>query len=108
MKKVFAFAIVSLILVSVLVFPAIAAVTVNSVTWDGGPEWLNSYQVRGYVAIFSYEGATPWAHIAGETNNGKRIDASVQGVGSARSNYVTVDLSGTLPLLPYCTTWVEQ
>ena len=65
MKKLFSILIAALLLASALILPIVSALAVNSVTWDAYPVWLNQYQVRGYVAIYSYTGSTPTAYING-------------------------------------------
>ena len=108
MKKIFAISIISILAISVLIFPAVAAVTANSVSWDAYPEWKNQYQVRGYVEIFSYTGSEPMACIVGQTNTGAYINATAYGVESARSSYQDCNLQGTIPLLDYWNSYCLQ
>ena len=108
MKKLFSILIAALLLASVLIFPIVSALAVNSVTWDAYPEWKNQYQVRGYVEVFSYTGITPTACIEGQTNIGNSIYALVIGNGSSRSNYQNCDLHGSLPLLSWWCGHCEQ
>ena len=108
MKKVFSFILVALLLCSVLIFPIVSAFAVNSVTWNGYPEWKNQYLVRGYVEIFSFTGNTPTAIIVGATKCGNPIDTQVNGVGVSRSEYQMCDLFGSLPLLSYWNAYCVQ
>ena len=100
--------IVSLLAISVLIFPAVAAVTANSVSWDGGLDWLNQYQVRGWVEIYSFTGKTPAGYTSGVTNSGDGFDAYQYGVGFDYSNIASCNLQGSLPLVSSWDTWVEQ
>ena len=101
MKKIIAISIVSLLAVSVLIFPAVAAVTANGATWNAYPEWLNQYRVRGYVEITEYSGPIPTAYFEGTTNSGIEFNTQRTGIGYNVSNYVDCDLSGSLPLATY-------
>lgn len=99
MKKVFSVALVSLLVVSALIFPLISALAVNSVSWDAYPVWPNQLKVRGYVAVYSYTGEIPFAYINGYTNKAEDIYAYVSGEGSAYSPIRSCNPDGPYPLL---------
>lgn len=99
MKKILVITIVSLLLISVLIFPAMATINENSVSWDAYPVWPTSLSVYGYVCIYDYSGETPTAYFTGETNLGESIDVSVSGIGCARS--ITRICGSSIPLLIY-------
>ena len=98
----------ALLVASALIFPLVSALAVNSVTWDGYPEWKDNYRVRGYVEIFSYTGNIPTAIIVGQTNCGNSIETRKTGIGFARSDYQICDISGSLPLLSYWNAYCIQ
>ena len=100
MKKVFSYIIVSLLFLSLIIYPSFALIQ-DSVSWDGYPEWLNQYIVRGHIEIFSYQGKIPTAYFNGVTNSGMGFPASVTGVGYRKTDRVECDLQGSLPLI----TW---
>lgn len=102
MKKLLAISIVAILAISVLIFPAMAAVNANSVTWDAYPEWPTGLSVYGYVYISNYSGDRPTAYIVGQTNSGGDIGASISGIGSSRS--ATRTCNPEPPLLDYCNT----
>ena len=108
MKKFVAIFIIAILAISTLIFPAMAAVNANSVSWDGGLDWLNQYQVRGWVEIYSYTGILPEARVSGVTNSGEGFDASQMGVGFKYSNIASCNLQGSFPLVTSWRTWVEQ
>ena len=90
-----------------MIFPAMAAIN-DTVSWDGGLDWLNQYTVKGRISLYSYTGATPTVHIWGITNSDNQFSAQTSEIGTKYSNAATCDLQGSLPLVKNWDAWVYQ
>ncbi len=92
-KKVAVVLISTLVILSALIFPALATATSNTVTWDSEFIWLKSNVVRSRLTVSEYTGLKPTTTFWATANTGETFTAKVAGTGTALSGIVETNLS---------------